>query len=376
MAIINTALEAELKKYGARDFRACFNCGNCSAVCNLSQRDVNFPRKFVRYGILGQTEDILSSQELWLCYACGECGASCPRQAAPDEYMSALRRYAIASYEPTGLTRLLFKSNAFSILITLLLASVLGLYLLTGTSDVIVSRWIFRYLPFQVIHDTGMIIFIITGLSVITGVIRMILGLQKDLYQPKVKKGWIKSLPTVFKKIGDELATMKRYRECDSDDEFWSKKPAIQRPWFIHWSIMWGFIGLLAATTLDFIFKDPATAIWLPSRILGTLAGLFLMYGTSFAIVYRMKQVTKAYSKTKLADWTFLIFLWLAGFTGFWLEVSVSFSADYPINHIIFLIHTVISMELVLLFAFSKFAHAFYRPVALFFHYLGEENAG
>jgi ferredoxin len=375
MATINTALAAELKKYGAGNFSACFNCGQCTAVCNLTQHDANFPRMFVRYGILGQTDYILHSRELWLCYACGECGDTCPRQAAPDEYMSALRRYAIAHYEPTGLTRLLFKNNAFSILVTLLLASILGFFLLTSTTDVIISRWIFRYIPFQVIHDTGMIIFMITGLSVIIGMLRMIFGLRKNLTQPNEKMRWIKNLPKVFKKIGDELATMKRYRECDSDDEFWHKKPSLQRPWFIHWSIMWGFIGLLAATTLDFIFKDPATKIWLPSRIIGTIAGLFLMYGASYALLYRIRKVTKAYSKTKLPDWMFLIFLWFAGITGFWLEVSVSFSADYPINHIVFLIHTVISMELVLLFAFSKFAHAIYRPVALFFHYLGEESA-
>jgi ferredoxin len=375
MATINTALAAELQKYGAKDFSLCFNCGNCTAVCNLTQRDVNFPRKYVRSGILGQTEEILSSRELWLCYACGECGESCPRQAAPDEYMSALRRYAIASYEPTGLTRLLFKNNVFSIFITLLLAFILGFYLLTGTSDVVISRWIFRYIPFEVIHDTGMIIFMITGLSIIIGTIRMILGLRKNMTKPKEKKNFLKSLPVVFKRIGDELATMKRYRECDADDEFWNSKSSIQRPWFVHWSIMWGFLGLLLATTLDFIFKDPATTIWLPSRILGTIAGLFLMYGASLALLYRIKKVTKSYLKTKLADWMFIIFLWLAGFTGFWLEISVSFSADYPVNHIVFLIHTVISMELVLLFAFSKFAHAIYRPVALFFHYLSEENA-
>jgi len=30
------------------------------------------------------------------------------------------------------------------------------------------------------------------------------------------------------------------------------------------------------------------------------------------------------------------------------------------------------AMELLLLFAFSKFAHAVYRPIALFFYYLYE----
>ena len=65
----------------------------------------------------------------------------------------------------------------------------------------------------------------------------------------------------------------------------------------------------------------------------------------------------------------FLSFLWIAGITGFWLEISVAFHADYLLNQIIFLLHTIISMELVLLFMFSKFAHAVYRPLALFFYF-------
>jgi hypothetical protein len=132
---------------------------------------------------------------------------------------------------------------------------------------------------------------------------------------------------------------------------------------------MWGFIGLLLATTLDFILKDPATAIWWPSRIIGTVAGLLMVYGASLSINYRLKKVTKAFEETRLADWTFLWFLWIAGITGFWLEVSVALNADFLVNHIVLLIHTIISMELVLLFAFSKFAHALYRPLALFFYF-------
>jgi len=82
-----------------------------------------------------------------------------------------------------------------------------------------------------------------------------------------------------------------------------------------------------------------------------------------------MEKSNLIYSETSPADWTFLWFLWIAGITGFWLEVSVAFGASNLVNQFVFLVHTVISMELVLLFAFSKFAHAVYRPLALFFHY-------
>jgi ferredoxin len=372
MSRIDPGFAAEIKKYGAKDFSACFNCGNCTAICSLTDKNANFPRMFIRQGMLGQKEEILQSKELWLCYACGDCSETCPRQAGPGDYMAAMRRYAIASYEPTGLTKLMFKSNPGFIVLTLFFAIMLGFFLFTLKPDHEVTRWLFTILPYAVIHNMGLVIFSITGLSVAWGMVAMALKLSKTIDKSEKSNGiWLSSLL----KIGNEIATMNRYKTCDKEEDcFWKNKSAAVQPWFVHWSIMWGFIGLLVATILDFILKDPETQIWWPSRILGTITGLLLVYGTSLAINYRLKKVTKAYSETRLADWTFLFFLWIAGITGFWLEISVALNANYLFNHIVLLIHTIISMELVLLFAFSKFAHAFYRPLALFFYFRKDQE--
>jgi len=372
MSTVDTAFSKELSRYGAADFASCYNCGNCTAVCDLTNKQANFPRIFIRYGMLGLKKEILRSREVWLCYACGECTKACPRQAGPAPYMSAVRRYVIASYEPTGITRLLFKSKAASLLITVVLAAILGFFLFTLKPDHDVARWIFNWMPFDVIHDLGMIIFGFTGLALLIGAVNMIRHIWSGDRKPEFS--W-KKVPGAIRYVMDELAMLRRYRNCDDDEEdFWKGKPWWQHPWFIHWSIMWGFIGLLAATTLDFLFKDPATAIWWPSRILGTLAGLLMMYGASMAIWYRMKKVTKTYADTHPSDWMFLFFLWIAGLTGFWLEVAVAISDHTILNQVVFVIHTIISMELVLLFAFSKFAHALYRPVALFSYYFVKEG--
>ena len=128
MAKVDSDFAKEIKKYGAKDFEACYNCGNCTAVCDLTEKNANFPRMFIRFGLLGQKKEIENSRELWLCYACGECSLNCPRQAAPGDYMAALRRYSIASAEPTGLTKLIFKSSIFSVFITLFLAFILGFF--------------------------------------------------------------------------------------------------------------------------------------------------------------------------------------------------------------------------------------------------------
>jgi ferredoxin len=367
MTKIDPNFADELKKYGADDFDACFDCGNCTAVCTLSEKSTNFPRMMIRLGKLGLKSDILASREPWLCYSCGDCTETCPRQADPGQYMAAVRRYAISAYEPTGITRLMFTNNALYILITLVIAVFLGFFLFTLKPEHEVARWIFAYLPYNVIHNMGLVIFGFTGLSIFWGIGSMLFRFNRGQQKDKMSgPGFFKAVSMVF----GEIATMKRYQTCDTEeDSFWKNKAWYVKPWFVHWSIMWGFLGLLLATSLDFMLKDPATSIWWPSRILGTIAGLLMVYGSSQAINYRMKKVTKIYSETRLTDWTFLWFLWIAGITGFWLEIVVSFGSGNPLNHMVFLLHTVISMELVLLFAFSKFAHAVYRPVALFFHF-------
>ena len=375
MSLLNPELAKEIESYGTVDFSACYSCGNCTAICELSEENALFPRNLIRYGMLGLKDEILSSKELWLCYGCGECSQTCPREAEPGDYVAALRRYAIAHYEPTGLTRLMFRRPLAFTVITLLIALLLFFLLMTMKPDHEVSRWIFNLLPFDVVHDLGLYIFIFLGAVTAWGLYRMIKCIRKG-HRPEentkhtgiFRKSWYAAVKTL-----GEIITMNRYKECDQqDDACWASKHWIFKPWFVQWMIMMGFLGLLLATILDFIFKDPATDIWLPTRILGTVAGLMMMYGASLAIYYRIKKPTHFYSKSTLADWFFLVFIWLAGFTGFWLEAAVTFNADALMNQVMFIVHTIISMELVLLLIYSKFAHAVYRPVALFLHYLRE----
>jgi nitrate reductase gamma subunit len=217
------------------------------------------------------------------------------------------------------------------------------------------------------LHGLGMAVFALMGISALAGVLAMWLKINREK-KLNFNRDFFKKAVDSVRFVIAEATTMKRYRNCDSDSSVWQQKAVWLRPWFVHWTIMWGFIGLLVATTLDFMFKDPATTIWWPSRLLGTATGMLMVYGSSVALFYRIKKVTKTYANTLLADWIFLVFLWLAGVTGFWLETAVAFGADLFVNQIVLMIHIIISMELVILFAFSKFAHAFYRPLALFIH--------
>ena len=105
-------------------------------------------------------------------------------------------------------------------------------------------------------------------------------------------------------------------------------------------------------------------------RLLGTVAGLFVLYGTSVALINRIRQPDKYASHSLLSDWLFLGFLWGVTLTGFIVEIGVYLPTGPIWAYVVFLVHVVGAMMLVLLLPFTKFAHAVLRPVALFIHEL------
>jgi len=74
MAKVNPDFLPELKKYGGVDFSACYNCGNCTAICSLSTPEDSFPRMMVRASVVGLEDKITGSLDPWLCYYCGDYG--------------------------------------------------------------------------------------------------------------------------------------------------------------------------------------------------------------------------------------------------------------------------------------------------------------
>jgi len=379
---IDPELMKDLARFGVADATACFNCGNCTAVCSLSSGSTPFPRKMIRYLQLGLKDKLMQCPEPWLCYYCGDCSKTCPRDANPGEVMMGVRRYFTAEYEPTGISRLFYKSNGFAVLFTLVLAVILGAFFLvqkagTDATHSAVTRWLFGLVDYHFIETVGIAVFVIVSLSIIGGFIRTISLFARAGNATKTETSAEASKKNRFFsamiEVVKELVTLKRYQSCYEEDD----SPWFLKPWFVHWSIMWGFIGLALATLLDIPLlglKDPNAATWLPSRILGIGAGLLLMYGATIAFIRRVTKSEKNTEHSRFSDWLFIVFLWGLGLTGFWLTVSVYWLDDNFVSQIVLLIHTVMAMELLLLFAFSKFAHMLYRPLALFFHHLREDS--
>jgi ferredoxin len=365
---------SELKRYGDLNIESCFNCGNCTAVCPLTSQDEPFPRRMIRYAQLGMKDRLLTSKELWLCYYCGECSETCPRLAAPGEFMAVSRRYAIASFDRLRLAKALFVSPLFNVLFTLLLGFLLAGFLYTSRGPMSQgSLRLFEFIPYWVIHDLGLAVILIVFFAGLAGAANMISQIHKaNLFPKGTRLNWWGAL---WEAAGVEALGQRRYRQdCDGE------KPQVAwylQKWFIHASVLWGFLGLLAATILDYALDllgikatGASVPLWYPVRLLGTLAGLFLVYGVTTIILKHLRRAEEPYQHTSLSDWIFLIMMWLAGVSGFLLEIPLYLPQAPVWGYWVLLFHVSVSMELVLLAPFTKFAHALYRTVALYAHAL------
>ena len=375
---IDTTVLRDMKTYGAFDINACFNCGNCTAVCPLSQDSVAFPRRMIRYAQLGQKANVIASRELWLCYYCAECSDTCPRQAEPGEFMASARRFAIAGFDPTTIARRLYGSAAFTwSLLAVVFAALLAI-LLAGSPGWPVGRVtsdaLLTFIPYETIHWLGIGVGVAAVAFTIATVVNMLWSISRaptpgGLGLPQ-RRPEVFPLTAAARSLGTTIAEVfgqMRYRDCDSE------KPAPVAPlplrrWFVHYSIMMGMIGLALATALDYFFKTPGSyvPIWSPVRLLGTVAGAFLVYGVTVAVVQRLRKRDKYSSHSLLSDWLFLALLWGIGVTGFVLEL-----ADYATLSswvgVVFLVHIALALELILLLPFTKLAHIIYRPLAIWF---------
>jgi len=379
--IIDTELLSDVQRFGAADVSACFSCGTCTATCPLADNDATFPRRIIRYAQVGMKDELLASKELWTCYQCGQCSDSCPTEADPSEFMAAARRYAIASYDPTGLARILYTRPVIGSLIATAVAAFFAVFMYAshGPQDA-TSLALFEFVPDGLIHVTGIAVMVVMALSGVVGIVTM---------SRRVAHSEGVSLPTLFggraqlasagkalwSALGVESLGQRRYRQDCKDDL--PPEPLYRRRWLIHALSIWGFLGLLAATVLDWGLaltgvKATGTPIplWYPSRLIGTLAGISLLYGVSMFMANRVRQVNRAAQNSTASDWLLLVLLWITGATGFFIEVALYLPSAPAWGYWVFLFHVAVAMELMLFLPFTKFAHAMYRPVALFFYAL------
>jgi len=369
----------EIKEYGAVGIDKCFNCGNCTAICSLASDDAQFPRRIIRMAQLGMTDQLLGSKELWLCYNCGDCSETCPQQAEPANLMAAARCYAVTHYAPLKIGTLFCRRPLVGGLISILMVLFFGLFMYSERETAATHALeLFGFIPYEFIHNAGlaaMILFsllsVITILTMMTRIARTNHLSYKNFFTG-ARMNWLQAF---WDAVMVQSLWQKRYREeCEALE---NRRVWYFSKWFVHAATMWGFLGLLFATALNYlldIIGVKATGafvpLWYPTRLIGTLSGLLFMYGVSVLLYKRWKSVDKAHSYSRPSDWIFLTLLWLSGVTGFIIEIALYLPGAPMWGYWMFIFHVAVSITLLLLLPFTKFAHAIYRIVALYIHAL------
>ena len=347
MARINPEFTDELKKYGAFDANACYNCGNCTAVCTLSDEENSFPRKMVRYSVLGLEGEIKASLDPWLCYYCGECSTTCPREADPGELMMSLRRWLIAKYDWTGLSGLLYKSLAASISAFVLLA--------------VAVIWFGAYEQFHLetimhyghIFEFAAITFVALGL-LLPNIIHM-------WWFTVYKTGNKVPISAYFKAIGElivHMFTQKRTLGCDNN----------QLRWFEHFILVLGYLSLLFTTVFLNWFETQNLFI----IVLGYVESA-VIFVVTFDFVRRRVQKDQEISKhSHPSDWFFVIWLFLMGLTAFLVRLFIDVDLLQD-NVWLYMVQLIVLVQWALIIVpFGKWTHFMYRSFAMYFHRIGE----
>ena len=374
MSRIDPGFANEIKKYGAKDFNACFNCGNCTATCNLSDNNNAFPRKLIRFSTLGLRDELHTSLAPWLCYYCGDCSISCPRNANPGDLMMALRRYLSASYDWTGLAKKFYTSKVaeFIAIISLSLFILILFIFFHGpmTSELTSEGGVQlnTFAPWKSIEAGDWLMAGFLSFFLLSNILNMyynVIWKRKDLKIP------FKLYFTEFGRLVFHFFSQWRFSDCESEHtSFFSKlKQGKYNYWVVHFLLMTSYVTLFIMI-FGFLYwfqTDEIHPWWHPQRMLGYYATFGLLFGTVYFFYLRIMKQNEKSKHSHYTDWTFLILLFLTTLTGILVHLF-RINGLPSATYITYVIHMMILVPMLMIeVPFSKWSHLAYRPFAIYF---------
>ena len=358
---VDPTLPARLKKLGLIENHKCFNCGHCTAVCQLTEENFVYPRKDIRMLQMGIEDNVSSRVEPWLCYYCGDCSRSCPREAEPAAQMMAMRRYLSTVYDWTGLSRRFYTSRAW---VVGALAAIGGLVLfLFGLLHYLnpgMINWepladgvaLNSFAPVHLVH-------IADGVMA-TVILAILLGAVFNMYRKIILSDRKLSVPihlyfTEAWNLGVHFISQIRFKKCTDKMTYW----------VVHLFLMLGYASmfLLVAVLLQ-QFQIDEGINW--TTVPGYFATFALLYGSVYFMIGRSKKKEEVHKYSDFIDWLFLVFLFLTALTGILIHVFRYYMHWPAGTYYMYLIHLVIDVPMLMVLVPSKWAHLAYRPFAIY----------
>lgn len=359
---INPDLKNDLVKFGVKDWNECFHCGNCTAMCPLTDRDFLFPRKAIGQVQMGLKNSLKSNFDPWLCYYCGECSETCPRDANPGELMMSLRRYLTSVYDWTGISRLFYTKKIWEFLAIIIIALLVVLsFVIWFPAEQIAnfSTYIGNEAFVKVIEAGDLIMAAVVAFFLISNIFHMF---YLTIIKPKYKVPIFEYLRGIYL-LPFYFVSQFSFRKCDTSGK---------KYWANHWLLMSGYT-LMFILVVGFLpqFQTAEVHAWYNwQRILGYYATFGLLFGLIAMMIGRFRKRTEKFKFSHLSDWLFIILLFLTTLTGILVHILRVADLSYA-TYYMYVIHLAVLVPMICVeVPFSKWSHLAYRPFAIYFYYL------
>jgi quinone-modifying oxidoreductase, subunit QmoC len=364
--------------------KKCFQCGTCSATCELSPDRAPFPRKEMAWAVWGMKDRLLNDPDVWLCHHCNDCSVRCPRGAAPGDVLAAVRQEGVVHYavprflakwanEPQSVPLMLGIPTALLALALVLkdpIENILGMSRPTG------DRIVFSYshmFPHWLLNSFFMFFSLLAFSAVVVGVRRFWQAMEAGA----ARDGAVEPAKSLFASIAAVIVSI------FSHEKFALCTKARSR-FFSHFAVFFGFLALsLVAIWVvtarynpliqgDFVYPF---GFWNPWKMLANLGGIALLGGLLWMAFERLRDGERL-SVATFSTWALLGTLLIVVLTGFVSEVLHYLRLE-PHRHIAYFVHLVFVFTLLIYLPYSKFAHIVYRTVAMVHaEYSGRDGQG
>ncbi len=360
-------LLADIRRYGKFDTTGCYQCGSCTLSCELVSDSATFPRKSIRYALLGLRAPLVRGLDPWICHDCGDCSVICPRQSEPRISMITLRRFLSAQYEWTGIGSRLLQSRAWY-LGSLISVAVLTFLLIVGyhlwyvgmaAKDFSTTAFGLDHM-FPLITYYTLIVVLLPLLLLLSRVVRiwrLTMAGEGVPWPTYLRQAWV----YVYESIAQPLM-----RKCPE-----------HRRWLGHQVLAVGTVLMLSIKVfgLRWFQTDNIYRFYNPQRWVGYLGALFILYGIGYILVSRWRAKKEIYKETHFHDLVFPILIVLTVLSG--LTAHILRYAGFALGcHYAYALHVMIATPmLVIEMSFGKWSHMVYRPLALYFLSVKERAA-
>ncbi|MBU1014688.1 MAG: 4Fe-4S dicluster domain-containing protein [Bacteroidetes bacterium] len=372
---INLNFKKELSKYGAGNWNECFHCGNCTAICPLTEDGFLFPRKEIRAIQMGMDQKIESNIDPWMCYYCGECSETCPRDANPGELMMTLRRYLTAAYDWTGLSKKFYTSSLWEYgAIGMLFVFIVVLFLaflppssqmfsnpsafVNAEGGVMINQMVDGFTAgqfLQIIHYGDWTMAIIVALLLVSNIFSMFYKVIIKDHKTRIP---LSAYFIEFWHLIYNFAVQPKFSKCENKN-YWSG----------HLFLMTGYtIMFIVIVALLPLFQIEEIKPWYHwQRLLGYYATFGILYFLTIATIGRFKKKDVKFKFSHPSDWIFIVMLAMTTITG--ILVHIFRLTGLPVlTYVMYVFHLAVLVPMIVIeVPFSKWSHLAYRPFAAYF---------